>query len=367
MASFKELKTGWQYRISYKDDDGIYRTKSKNRFRTKKEAEKAAALMHAELDGGKVITAEDIIFSEYFEEWCVEQKIEKYSKSTDDKYLREIRYVEKFFKKTTLGNLTRKKVQEYINKRGENNGYDTVQKSYGRIKAVVKQAIADDLIRVDPTYNISLNHDLKPSTRKKYWNLKEYQKLNKEFSTKVNLNNTMLFIALETGLRIGEVYALTWSNFDFKEKTLEVTRGYDYNKANDFTAGKNESSLRKIVVTDSFIEVIKKYKFKYQKEHPKNLFLDENDHPSISHTGLTKHLKKTCRNLGIQVLNIHSLRHTHSSILIFKGVSTHYISKRLGHASVIETLKTYSHIIDEFEQKQNEEIVGVLESLNGGK
>jgi integrase len=78
-----------------------------------------------------------------------------------------------------------------------------------------------------------------------------------------------------------------------------------------------------------------------------------------------KRNKKTGKWSGrVYYLTIHSLRHSHCSVLIYKEISTHYISKRLGHKNVIETLKTYSHIIDEMEQKQDEKIVDVLQSFS---
>lgn len=60
---------------------------------------------------------------------------------------------------------------------------------------------------------------------------------------------------------------------------------------------------------------------------------------------------------------IHGLRHKHTSVLIFKGLDISYISKRLGHANIVETLETYAHIIDEFNQVQDTKAAEVLDNL----
>jgi integrase len=365
----KNKKTGkWSGRVYYTDESEVGRARYKSKkipnFDTKKEAEVAYAELQVKLDNQNTFKAEYIIFSDYFEKWCETHKLGKYSESTENRYLREIRYVKDFFKDTTLTQLNRQRYQDYINWRGTDNGKDTVEKAHGSLKSCVQQARADGLITIDPSYGISLNYDNESSDRIKYWNLKDTKKLGRYFKDNLTKLNMMLFIAITTGLRIGEIYALCWDNFDFKQQTLTVKAGYDYNLTKDFTNAKNVWSKRTIVITDELIKYIKKYRFKYQKEHPDYLFLHPDKQPIISHNGLTKHLKKVCRELNVDELTIHSLRHSHCSLLIYKEVSIHYISKRLGHKNVIETLKTYSHIVDEMEQKQDTKIIEVLESIS---
>ena len=55
---------------------------------------------------------------------------------------------------------------------------------------------------------------------------------------------------------------------------------------------------------------------------------------------LTRH----CRRCGISEISIHGLRHTHASLLLFAGVSIASVARRLGHASMTTTQKTYLHI-----------------------
>ena len=62
---------------------------------------------------------------------------------------------------------------------------------------------------------------------------------------------------------------------------------------------------------------------------------------------LTRH----CKECGISEISIHGLRHTHESLLLFAGVSIASVVRRLGHASMITTQKTYLHIIQELEEE----------------
>ena len=73
-------------------------------------------------------------------------------------------------------------------------------------------------------------------------------------------------------------------------------------------------------------------------------------------------LERYCKKLGIPVISIHGLRHTHASLLLFAGVSIASVARRLGHASMTTTQKTYIHIIQEME---NKDIDLVMRSMAG--
>lgn len=75
-------------------------------------------------------------------------------------------------------------------------------------------------------------------------------------------------------------------------------------------------------------------------------------------------LERHCKNAGIPVISVHGLRHTHASLLLFAGVSIASVARRLGHASMTTTQKTYLHIIQELESKDVDIIMRSLSNLN---
>jgi integrase family protein len=72
-------------------------------------------------------------------------------------------------------------------------------------------------------------------------------------------------------------------------------------------------------------------------------------------------LVRYCKKLNIPVISVHGLRHTHASILLYAGVSIASVARRLGHASMTTTQKTYLHVIQELE---NQDIDLVMRSLS---
>ena len=85
--------------------------------------------------------------------------------------------------------------------------------------------------------------------------------------------------------------------------------------------------------------------------------LDGLAHPLYSVNGV---LFRLCKKADIPTISIHGLRHTHASLLLYAGVSIASVARRLGHASMTTTQKTYLHIIQELE---NQDVDIVMRSL----
>ena len=74
-------------------------------------------------------------------------------------------------------------------------------------------------------------------------------------------------------------------------------------------------------------------------------------------------LRRRCKQAQIPVISVHGLRHTHTSLLLFAGVSIDSVARRLGHSSMTTTQKTYLHIIHELENKDIDLVMRALSSL----
>ena len=75
-------------------------------------------------------------------------------------------------------------------------------------------------------------------------------------------------------------------------------------------------------------------------------------------------LERHCKKNKIPVISVHGLRHTHASLLLFAGVSIGSVARRLGHASMTTTQKTYLHIIHELENQDVDLVMRSLSSLS---
>ena len=140
---------------------------------------------------------------------------------------------------------------------------------------------------------------------------------------KNNKVRNMAIVQLNTGLRIGELLALTPNDVDFANKTISITKSKSQN--GELTAPKTVSSIRTIEVSDVVLNILRDF-----ITAKKFIF-------NINYTTVRKMLKK---------LNItsHIFRHTHVALLIESGVPIKVISQRLGHADINTTLSIYTHV-----------------------
>lgn len=169
----------------------------------------------------------------------------------------------------------------------------------------------------------------------------------------------MIITALYTGMRIGEIMALEWSDINFKKKTISINKTYDYlNKINK--EPKTRSSVRTIRVNDSLLELLSQLK----KNNQNSVFANSSGQIP-SQAGINKvlhiHLKES--NIDRSGFHFHSLRHTHVALLLFKGVDLYAISKRLGHSNMTITAKTYAYMLDEYKAQQDDIIEEILDEI----
>ena len=139
-------------------------------------------------------------------------------------------------------------------------------------------------------------------------------------------NNTVRNVAivqLHTGLRIGEVLALTPKDVDFDNKTISVNKTKLQN--GKLSAPKTLTSIRTIEVSDYVLSII-------------------HDFISSDEFIFQVHYNTIINHLTLQNITSHMFRHTHVALLIEAGVPIKVISERLGHSDTSITLSIYTHV-----------------------
>lgn len=165
---------------------------------------------------------------------------------------------------------------------------------------------------------------------------------------------TAFLVLYWTGLRIGELFALTYADVDLKAGIIHVTKSLQRIGGQDvITPPKTEKSTRDIMIHKHLIEIFENYiKQVYDPADDNRIF------PSTKAL-LYGEMKRACARSGIKQIRIHDFRHSHASLLIELGFSPLLIAERLGHEDIKTTLQTYSHL---YPNKQNE-VVQKFDSL----
>lgn len=169
---------------------------------------------------------------------------------------------------------------------------------------------------------------------------------------------TVFNLLFFTGMRKGEMLALTVKDIDFKNNIINIDKTYHRIKKKDIiTLPKNRSSIRKIKIDNNLSKILKNYILLLYKPHENQRIF------KISSETIKKYLYKTIKKTNLKRITLHDFRHSHASFLIHKNINILAVSKRLGHENTTITLKTYAHLYKEDENK----IVDLLEAIGERK
>ncbi|MFK5676071.1 tyrosine-type recombinase/integrase [Ligilactobacillus sp. LYQ60] len=359
MAFYRKRGNKWQARITYYDN-GIKKEVSKGGFKTKSEAKRYAVEMENKLNSGKRPT--NVSFPAYFDDWFQTYKESRLAINTIKRYNAVSTLLHMQLNKR-IDKISRYDYQKLINEYGKTHAPGTVRKVNALIRSCVNSAIYDRYITIDFTQKVYLTGNKERERKVEYMSVNEIVhliKACKERMTPQAPSYYMILTAIYTGMRIGEIAALTWKDIDFTWNTVNVNKAWDFINS-QFKSTKTEGSNRTLKVNDGLLECLHDLKVNDNEL----VFAKPSDGLPPSYIGANKTLHKVMASAGItkQGFHFHSLRHSHVAYLLYNGVDLYAISKRLGHTNMTITSERYAYLIDEYRAKSDNQIEQLLDRL----
>ncbi|MBE6547958.1 MAG: site-specific integrase [Ruminococcaceae bacterium] len=195
------------------------------------------------------------------------------------------------------------------------------------------------------------------------WTPKEFAKFKEASDNPIYTTFfTLLYI---TGCRRGEAEALSWSDIDFENSKIKISKSLTRKSPTapwELTTPKNESSNRIVNIPASLREMLAEYRAWQSTQCLDATFVFGGERP-LAYRSTDRYFEETCKKADIKKIRIHDLRHSCASLLISKGVSVVGVSKQLGHANIEQTLNTYSHLMPDDQSKICSELEKVAKSL----
>ncbi|EAF0587868.1 site-specific integrase, partial [Listeria monocytogenes] len=292
-------------------------------------------------------------FHEYFKEWVDLYKVGAIRSITLQKYYVTEQKIQELVPELKIKDLDRYTYQQLLNNYALTHEKQTTMDFHHHLKGAILDAVDEGVLNQNPTRKIVIKGKNPRPKKAKFLNQFEVQVLLKELNLKEDINwDWFILLIIKTGLRFSEALALTPSDFDFSTQKISINKTWDYKMVTgSFQPTKNESSNRKIQIdwqlAMQFSQLIK------MKDSDKPIFVKSR----VFNSTINNRLKVLCQNANIPTITIHSLRHTHASLLLFAGVSIASVANRLGHSSMTTTQETYLHIIQELENQDNDKII----------
>lgn len=225
-------------------------------------------------------------------------------------------------------------------------------------KQLVDKAGEADLItfeRVTKCKN-ALRHfpEALPKERLSFWTDEEWSKFVSSFD-EGDPFRTLFLVTYVCGLRLGELLALTWRDFDPNSKTISINKAID--NAGNVSTPKNYSSNGIVSIPRWLSDELTLFMRDFAASPEDWMFFPGR---RTSRTTIRRVMKKHIDISGVPFIRFHGLRHSCASHLIHAGMGPLLVAKHLRHASVKETLDTYSHLFPN-------ETSDMVESLFSGK
>jgi integrase len=169
----------------------------------------------------------------------------------------------------------------------------------------------------------------------------------------------LVLLAAATGLRRGELCALTWEAVDFVNSKVTVRQtAVSVGSTTVVKRPKTPASVRTITVAGAVMNVLREMREARKGWAAKWVF--PADHGGVMSPGAMTHRVNRClKEVGLGDFTLHDLRHAHATFLLRNKMPVKSVSERLGHADVLVTMRTYQHVIP----KDDEALAALTETL----
>ena len=299
------------------------------------------------------------LFCNYYKQWIDVYKKDAIRDATLAKYRMTHKWVERLVPELKVSDLTRTVYQKLLNDYAKEHERQTTLDFHHQLKGAILDAVDEGLIERDPTRKAIIKGKMPKPKKIKYLNQFELHTLISHLNIKEAPNwDWFILLVAKTGMRFSEALAVTPADFDFARQTLSVSKTWDYKGEGGFLPTKNKSSVRKIQIDWQIVVKFSELVKDLPEDEPIFVGKDKVYNSTVNDI-LTRH----CKACVISEISIHGLRHTHASLLLFAGVSIASVARRLGHASMTTTQKTYLHIIQELENKDVDLVMRTLSGL----
>lgn len=346
MKAEKDKKTGkWLIQYRYTDWQGIRKKSTKRGFNTKREAEEWLRnfLMSQQAD-----------FNMNFEEFLklyyqdMEPRLREHTMRTK-KYIIDLKILP-FFGKKSINSITPADIRKWQNELITQNYSQTYLRTINnQLTAIFNYAVKYYDLKNNPCRKAGSMGKNK-ADEMNFWTKEEFSKFIDAVMDKQR-SYTAFMTLFWTGMRIGELLALTPADIDFEDKTINISKSYQRIDRKDIvTPPKTPKSNRVITVPDFLLADLKDYMNSiYCLENTDRLF-------PVTKYYMEHEMQRGIKNSGVKRIRLHDIRHSHCALLLEMGITPLEAAERLGHERVETTLNTYAHLYPNKQKKLSDKL-----------
>lgn len=340
----------WRSQFYYEDWQGMRHKKNKRGFKTKGEAEEWERNFRQQQQKDLDIGFENFVVI-YFKD--MEHRLRE-STIINKRYVFDLK-VSPYFKNKKMCEIKTSDVREWQNALIEKGYAATYLKSINnQLAALFNYAVKYYDLRDNPCRKAGSIGKSK-ADEMEFWTKQEFKEFLPSMDKKPDARMAFL-ILYWTGMRIGELLALTFADIDLDKRIITINKSYQRIKGKDMiTPPKTPKSNRKVTIPPFIAEELRNYcSVLYGIMAEERMF-------RFTKSYMEHEMVRGIKETGVKRIRLHDLRHSHASLLVEMGFQPLAIAERLGHEKIETTLSTYSHL---YPNKQTE-LAERLEIANG--
>jgi len=286
-------------------------------------------------------------FKEYAGRY-IEVKKAEIRPTSSAKYVNDCKKLNRYFGDMDIAKITAPIIRGYVKERLCTAAVKTVKSEVTLLKSILNSASEEGLcgaciliVKYPPS-----KHEYKILEDDEFDRLYEYCKSTRHYAS------TAVLIAMNTGMRIGEICALKKSDIDFQQNSIKVERTVEvytdpetHEYHIDVGSAKTAAGIRIIPITNEFSELLE-YRIGQMKDEHYIFSLSKPTDP----TALRRAYKDILDICGIEHLPFHSLRHTFATRMISRGVDPKTAAGFLGHSDCSVTLNIYTNCTEKMKR-----------------
>jgi integrase len=246
----------------------------------------------------------------------------------------------------------------------DNKSTDLQNRSGRYLRQCLHHAVRLELIQSNPAAKVPLPR----VTKAKIHPLDGGQVASFLKATEGDRLHALYYLALDSGCRQGELFALERSDLDLARGEITVTKSLEeLNGQLRVKEVKTPKGKRRIELAQSTVMALREHLDRMDAEGHGSflLFCDTAGKHLRKGNTLRRSFKPALQAAGLPAIRFHDLRHTTATLLLLAGVNIKMVSERLGHATVELTLNTYSHVLPAMQQQAADQMDAILTQRPG--
>ena len=374
-AKCGSTKQAWAFTTDVPPEAGKKRQqRTRSGFATQREAIREMGKLRSEVERGAYATPSRLTVGAYLADWLKGVK-GQVRPATYESYTSAVLRVTAAHGELRLQALTKPQIKElYSTLRDSGNRHtggqlavQSVMNVHTALRRALGDAVEDGLLVGNPAAGAFKLRPEQPEMRT--WTPAELTR----FLAAANGGrlSALFRLAATTGLRRGEVLALTWRSIDLDAATVSITQQWSKQGDGQYGFGppKTDRSRRRLVIDAGTVAELRRHRARQAEERLQwgagygslNLVFCKEDGSPLSVTTLNDVFHRIADRAGLPRLRFHDLRHTAATMALGAGIHPKVVQERLGHSSIAMTMDVYSHALAGMQSEAADRIAAMIE------